>query len=253
MRISFDSAAEIYDKTRGPPRQVMKKLVTTLISELSCYETILDVGVGTGRFTKPLQDEGFEVVGVDIAKKMIDKAVEKGAYSLLRGDVCFLPFKDNSFDVVISVHLLHLISGWKVALKEIFRVTRRVMVSIIYVRENPIRETYNRLLKSYGCESRRVGKGEWELKDFIKPSKSVFVASFENSADERLAYLGQRAYSSQWEIPEDVNKKVVDELKQQFGGKVFPQELRLLVWDINDLENYCSSSKLNGFLAQRVD
>jgi ubiquinone/menaquinone biosynthesis C-methylase UbiE len=247
MRISFDSAAEIYDKTRGPARQVMKQLIKTLIGELSCHETILDVGVGTGRFTKPLQDSGFEVVGVDIAKKMIDKAVEKGAYDLLLGDICFLPFKDNSFDVAVSIHLLHLISEWKVALKEICRVTRRVMVSTIYVRENPIRETYNRLLKSYGYTGQRLGKGEWELKDFVKPSKSVFVASFENSADERLAYLGQRAFSSQWEIPGDVNKKVVDELKQQFGGKVFPQELRLLVWDINDLENYCNSSTLNGF------
>ena len=71
----------------------------------------------------------------------------------------------------------------------------------------------------------------------------MFVASFENSADERLAYLSHRAYSSQWEIPEDVNKKVVDELKRQFGGKVFPQELRLLVWDINE-----QKTKWAGFL-----
>jgi len=63
--------------------------------------------------------------------------------------------------------------------------------------------------------------------------------------NERLTYLSQRAYSSQWEIPEDVNRKVVDELKRQFGGQVLHQELRILVWDINDLKAYCSDSALD--------
>ncbi|MDH5447574.1 MAG: class I SAM-dependent methyltransferase [Candidatus Bathyarchaeota archaeon] len=252
MRISFDSAAEIYDKTRGPPRQIMNQLVKTLISELSCYETILDIGVGTGRFTKPLQDNGFEVVGADIAKKMISKAVKKGAHNLLQGDACFLPFKDNSFEVALSVHLLHLISEWKMALQEICRVTRRVMVSMTYVGADLVWETYDCLLKGCGCESHRVGKGEWELESLVKPAKSVFVASYSRSADRRLTHMSQRAYSSQWQVPEDVNKEVVDELKRQFGGKAFRKELRILVWDINDLEAYCSSSISNGFHSRVV-
>jgi len=84
-------------------------------------------------------------------------------------------------------------------------------------------------------------KGEWELKDLVMPSKSVFVATYDNRADERLTYLSQRSYSSQWEIPESVNKKVVNELKDQFAGKVFPQEPHILVWNIDDLKAYCSA------------
>jgi len=242
MRISFDSAAEFYDRTRGPPRHIMELLIKTLISELSGYRTILDAGVGTGRFAKPLQDNGFEIVGIDIAKKMINKASEKGVCNLLLGDACFVPFKDGSFDVALCVHLLHLISGWETALHEICKVTKDIMVSIHYTRRNPIREAYNSLIGTYGYTSRRLGKGEWELKDLVKPSKSVFVASYKGSADERLDYLGQRAYSSQWEIPEDVNRRVVYELKRRFAGKLFPQELRLLVWDIGDLKAYCDAS-----------
>ena len=79
----------------------------------------------------------------------------------------------------------------------------------------------------------------------VKPSKSVFVAHFDNNVDEYLSHLRQRAYSSQWEIPEDVNKRVVDELERQFSGKVSPQELRLLLWDINDLKIYCNDSTLD--------
>ncbi|NIO37061.1 class I SAM-dependent methyltransferase, partial [Candidatus Bathyarchaeota archaeon] len=63
-RIPFNSVAHIYDRTRGPPEHVMKQLLEALTSELSDYRTIMDAGVGTGRFAKPLQDSGFEVVGV---------------------------------------------------------------------------------------------------------------------------------------------------------------------------------------------
>jgi len=242
MRIPFNSVAHIYDRTRGPPEHVMKQLLKTLTSELSDYRTILDAGVGTGRFARSLQDGGSEVVGVDIAKKMISKAEERGVSNLLLGDVCFLPFKDNSFDVTICIHVLHLISEWKTTLQEICRVTRSVMVSVFYVHKNPVRETYNCLLKGYGYESRRLGKGEWELRNMVRPSRSVFVASYDTGVDKRLAHLSQRAYSSQWDIPEDVNKKIVDELKNQFAGKVFHQELRLLIWNIDNLKAFCEES-----------
>lgn len=240
MRISFDPAADFYDKTRGPPVGVMEQLVKTLVNELSGYKTVLDAGVGTGRFAKPLQNNGFEVVGVDISKRMIGKAAERGVDNLLRGDACFLPFEDNAFDAAVCVHLLHLISEWKTALQEICRVTHKIMATTVYVNKDPIREAYDHLLKGYGYESRRLGKGEWELKDVVKPSKSVFVATYDSNADERLVYLSQRAYSHQWEISEEVNRKVVDELKRKFGGRMFPQELRLLVWDIDDLRVYCT-------------
>jgi len=116
------------------------------------------------------------------------------------------------------------------------------MVSIFYVHKNPMREAYNRLLKGYRYESRRLGKGEWELKNPVRPSRSVFVASYYTGVDKRLEYLSQRAYSSQWDIPEDVNEKIVDELKSQFAGKVFHQELRLLIWDIDNLKAFCEKS-----------
>lgn len=239
MRISFDRVAQVYDKTRGLPDRVMKRLIERLAEELSGSKTILDAGVGTGRFSEPLMDLELNVVGIDIAKEMMKKAVKRSVNKLLLGDVVFLPFRDDSFEVTISVHLLHLIVEWKEALKEICRVTRRTMISMDYRYKNPIRMAYNRLLKSHGYEPRRVGKGEWELKGIIKPSKSLFVASFDIDANETLTYLGQRVYSSQWELPKDVNDKIVCELKERFADKLIPQELQLLVWDMEDLKAFC--------------
>lgn len=236
MRISFNRVADIYDRTRGFPEHVMMQLRETVTSELSGYRTIFDAGVGTGRFAKLLLDSGFEVFGVDIARKMLTKAVEKSVGNLLLGDVCFIPFRDKSFDATVCIGVLHLTIEWKTMLQEICRVTRNVMVSRSYVHKNPMGEATSRLIKRYGYKRRWRGKAEWELKNLVKPSKSVFVASYETKADETLTYLSQRAYSYQWKIPEDVNKKIVDELKSQFAGKVFHQELRLLVWDIENLK-----------------
>lgn len=241
MRISFDRAAEFFDKTRGPPKHIMEKLVKTLVNELRDYGTILDAGVGTGRFAKPLQDNGFEVFGIDIAKKMMSKAVEKRVNNLFRADACFIPFKNESFDVTVCIGLLHLISKWQVALSEICRVTKEIMVSTFHSRKDPVREAYNRLIQDCGYSTRRPGKGTHTLKDLVKPAKSVFVGSYQTTTDERLDYLSKRASSSQWEIPEDVNKRVVDELRGKFAGKALSQELHVLAWNKGDLQAYCST------------
>jgi len=239
MRISFNRIADVFDKTRGLPENVMKQLVKKLTDELHDHRVVLDAGVGTGRLAKPLQDNGFEVFGIDIAEKMMSKAVEKGVNNLLQADACFIPFRNGSFDVTISVGLLHLISEWQTALREICRVTKGMMVSLSYARKNQVREAYRCLLHDYGYSSRRLGKAEWELKDLVKPSKLVFVAAYETDAGKRLDYLDQRASSSQWIIPEDVNKRVVDELRSQFSGKKLSQELHIPLWNIEDLNAYC--------------
>ncbi len=238
ISVSFDRVADVYDRTRSLPSEVMKKLVETLTTELSGYESILDVGTGTGRFSKPLQDAGFEVVGIDISKKMIGKAREKGVNNLLVADACSLPFRDGTFDVSVCIHILHLIFRWKAALFETCRVTKSFMVSLHYARKDPVRGAYDELLKKHGYERRRPGKSEQELRDLASPAKSVFVCSYDVFADERLINLAQGSSSSQWEIPESVNQKVVEELRDRFAGRKFLQQLHITVWEIDDLKAY---------------
>lgn len=140
MVVSFDRVVEIYDETRGFPVFVMGKIIKTLMAELEGYVSILDVGVGTARFSKPLQDHGYYVVGIDVSLGMLRKAVERGMRNLLVSSVCSLPFKDDSFDVTISVGLLHLIKEWRLALQEISRVTRQLLVSVVRRGESPASE-----------------------------------------------------------------------------------------------------------------
>ena len=241
QRVSFDSVAEIYDETRSLPSHAMKELVKTILTQLSRYKNILDVGVGTGRFAEPLRKKGFKVVGVDIAGKMLEKAREKNVDNLLRGDVCLLPFRDDVFDASICIHLLHLVSEWKLAVSEICRVTKEVMLSVVYTSENVVGQVYNSILERYGYVSRRVGKGECELKELVEPARSVFATSYRNDFGEYLEHLSRKAYSRQWEIPEEVNRMVIEELRRRFDGTVSIAKLRVLLWDIDDLKEYCST------------
>src|SRR2546428_3061764 len=115
----FDHVSDIYDATRKAPDDVMSPTLATMEKVLGGYDSILDVGTGTGRCAKPLSDRGLPIVGVDISTSMMAKAREKGLEDLVRGDAHHLPFLDRSFDAVIFVLLLHLVQDWVTVLHEI--------------------------------------------------------------------------------------------------------------------------------------
>jgi SAM-dependent methyltransferase len=67
----------------------------------------LDLGCGTGRWTRWLDDWWTEPVGVDLSKGML--AAADPAHPYAQTDVTALPFRDATFDFALSVTvLLHL-------------------------------------------------------------------------------------------------------------------------------------------------
>ncbi len=97
--------------------------------ELNGQKNLLEIGCGSGFITKYIANKyGGEVTGIDIDPRQIELAKEGSAYrgniSYLEGDATNLPFKDNKFDIVISVGVLHHIENWLDALKEMKRVLK---------------------------------------------------------------------------------------------------------------------------------
>lgn len=240
---SFDLLADKYDKIWGLPSIIMGEVIRVLMDELNGHETILDAGIGTGRFAKPLQDKGFKVVGIDASQGMLRKAIEKGMYNLVKGDVCKLPFKDSSFDATISIYLLNLIKEWEAALQEIARVTRHTMISIVHECPlDPIRKAYYEALKKRRHVPTELGIEEQKLAEIIKPRKCILAASYDGkvNSDEVLSLLDERTYS--WEVAEEIHKQIMHELKTRFIGKI-PRhyDINILIWNIDDLWTYFKS------------
>jgi SAM-dependent methyltransferase len=92
---------------------------------------ILDLGCGAGRTTVPLAQDGYRVVGIDLAKPMVDQA-RRSAELLDRkcmlgvGDATALPFSDNSFvGILFSYNGIELVpkqTGKRRVLEEALRI-----------------------------------------------------------------------------------------------------------------------------------
>lgn len=91
--------------------------------------SLLDVGCGTGWFTRRLASVGLDVTGLDINADALNFSRERSHdIPYVEGDACRLPFPDQSFDQVISVTALCFVADWPRAIAEITRVTRRRFV-----------------------------------------------------------------------------------------------------------------------------
>ncbi len=90
--------------------------------------SILDIGCGKGfllyEFTQVLP--GITVVGLDVSDYALHKGKDEIQGSFIRGDAVSLPYRDESFDLVISITTLHNLFCFQMAeaLKEIQRVTK---------------------------------------------------------------------------------------------------------------------------------
>ena len=112
-------------------------------------EAALDVACGPGIVTAALARRAGLVVGVDLAREMIDEA--RGAGGLyLRADVERLPFKDGSFDLVICRNACHHFADPPVVAREMRRVARlggRVVIEDMAAPEDPARREYHETIE----------------------------------------------------------------------------------------------------------
>ena len=92
-------------------------------------DRVLDVGCGKSFLLYDLAQivPGIEVQGIDISQYAIEHAKEEVRQFLKVGNATSLPYKDKSFDLVISINTLHNLFCYDLtqALKEIERVGKK--------------------------------------------------------------------------------------------------------------------------------
>ncbi|HUV61716.1 MAG TPA: class I SAM-dependent methyltransferase [Thermoplasmata archaeon] len=247
LRISFDRIADRYDETRAYADGVSRLIAEALDEELTTDCTILEVGVGTGRTGEPLRAHGFDIVGVDISTGMLSHARSKGFVDVALADAITLPFIDDAFDHVLSVHVTHLISEWRTALSEMARVASEKIVSIVTEREDcdteAMRRAYEGFCADAGHAIRHPGMMESELAEVIMPVRKTILA--ENVADvdttDAIARYRERTFSDLWNVPDEVHERAVKSLEERYAG-VERLERRerivMMVWTVRDIEEF---------------
>lgn len=100
--------------------------------------TCLDIGCGTGKLVECLRRLGVDARGIEISDYALSVAKKSVAPYLGHGDITNIPFKENSFDVVVSFDVLEHLERSKLqnAVKESIRVARSLVMHKVYTREN---------------------------------------------------------------------------------------------------------------------
>ena len=98
---------------------------------------VLDAGCGPGFFSVLLSRAGHDVTGIDGSKGMLRHASENAAAfgvspRLIEGDFGSLPFEDETFDLVISRNVTHIIREHLKVYGEWLRVLRPGGVLLIF-------------------------------------------------------------------------------------------------------------------------
>jgi ubiquinone/menaquinone biosynthesis C-methylase UbiE len=112
MRKQFDSMASVWDSMRAPDH--LRPYERALEAVEPAPTRALDLGTGTGQgaFAIARRFSEAEVVGLDLAGRMLDVARREtpaelgGRVRFERGDASALPFQNESFDLVAHANMI---------------------------------------------------------------------------------------------------------------------------------------------------
>lgn len=147
----FEPVASRYEAWYGSEKglrvdRAETALLAWMLELLPGTETILEVGCGTGHFSRYLTSRSLRVVGMDRSPAMLASLHERSSQiERVQADAHNLPFRDRTVDAAVFVTSLEFLDEPRRALAEAVRVSRRGLMLIVLNRW------------SLGGMSRRIG------------------------------------------------------------------------------------------------
>jgi len=106
-----------------------KRILKTSLEQFAGAETILEVGCGTGHFTRWMESLGLECQGLDVSILMLEQAKKLWIGGrLLQGESGHLPFGAKSFDIVTYITSLEYMHNVALVLSEAGRVAKKGII-----------------------------------------------------------------------------------------------------------------------------
>lgn len=105
----YDSISDNYEDIFQPNDNQI-----SFLEEL-CHGKILDVACATGKVAKRLQDDGFDVMGIDLEEKFVNKAINENKIDAKCMNMLDIDKLKNNFGLIYCIgnSLVHLDSSEK--------------------------------------------------------------------------------------------------------------------------------------------
>jgi ubiquinone/menaquinone biosynthesis C-methylase UbiE len=252
----YDTIADIYDQTRWLTESVAEEVADFMLElvDATPETSFLEPGVGTGLNIIPLVKRGYSVTGIDVSQPMLDQFRKKlnevpQNLNLIHADASQLPFPDQSFDVVLTVHMVHAVSDWQMFLSEIDRVLKpqgfyldaqwitpparlefehyfRAILSKYEESQEPkhinkaIEESKMKKSDTKGCQSNYLITADIKVADFFHSrgyQSSYLIAkqwTVSNTVEELLSYFKSRAYGICWRVSDEKFYRLIQEFEE---------------------------------------
>jgi len=155
--------------------RVFPILFENILSAVPANAKVLDVACGVGKLLKLIQEEkNTAVYGLDISSVAIQKLKNQGISGVV-ADCQNIPFKENTFDVVIATEILEHLSNPVRTLEEIHRVLKIDGLLIVSV-PNSVKGPSHTLehLRAYNKASL-----EQQLTIYFSDIKTITVSEFD--------------------------------------------------------------------------
>jgi ubiquinone/menaquinone biosynthesis C-methylase UbiE len=163
-----------------------KRLLTRSLAGFRQPKTVLEVGCGTGHFTRWLAAQGLEAVGLDVSPVMLAEALGRNGVQYVVGEASALPFADRCFDIVAFITTLEFVTDPQRSLNEAVRVAQRGLLLGVLNR--------NSLLE---LKRRVSARPPWDAARFYSPRELAQLVR--SSAGNRLGAIRWR--TTLWPVP----------------------------------------------------
>jgi ubiquinone/menaquinone biosynthesis C-methylase UbiE len=124
MQIDYNRISKTYDNYRSYRYSDIMQMIS--FGKIQTGMKVLDLGCGTGNLSTQLSEcVSIQAIGIDQSFEMLKKATAKALRVLCAdADESPLPFKNNSFDIVIGAYVIHHIQNRMALIKDCFRILR---------------------------------------------------------------------------------------------------------------------------------
>jgi SAM-dependent methyltransferase len=151
-----------YESTGRRADRLEKALLKRLLAGFPQAHSMLEIGSGTGHFTRWFRRLGFQAVGLDLSPAMLAEAVHLDSSPSVLGDGLALSFPPDTFDLVALVTTLEFVSDPVQVLREAVRVARAGLILGVLNRHSLLT-----------WQLRRSGSPVWQAARFFTPADLV--------------------------------------------------------------------------------